>query len=106
MTDQAVAVVLAWSLVISLFLTDILLAVRRAHVPWGGVVMLAVGSLLLALASAVELTNILAGRPLSQPLIWFVIVARALAGALFVGTLMRLTLRPRWLIRRMDKWLT
>lgn len=105
MSEQALAAGLAWMLVAVLFASDVVIVVQRRHVPWDAAFALGVGTLMLAVAGAVTATDALSGQPMPTPLVWFVVVTRAVVMAIFAGVLMRLTMRPRWLIRTIDRWL-
>lgn len=105
MTEQAISAALAWLVVAVLFTADVTIVAQRKHVPWDAAFALGVGTLMLATAGAVTATNALDGNGLAQEWVWFVVVTRAMTMAIFAGVLMRLTMRPRWLIRSIDAWL-
>lgn len=104
MPEQAISAAFAWLVVAVLFAADIVIVVQRKHVPWEAAFALGVGTLMLAVAGAVTATNAITGTTLPLAWVWFVIVTRAVTMALFAGVLMRLTMRPRWLLRAVDRW--
>lgn len=104
MPEQLIASGLAWLIVAALFTIDIVIAAKRHAVPWEAAFGLGIGALMMGVAGAIVATDALAHVDLPDIWLWFVIVTRAIAMSIFVGIFMRLTLRPRWLIRLVDRW--
>jgi len=103
MHEQAISAGFAWLVVLGFLAADLNVARQRRHVPWEVALGLGVGALLVALAGAVTATNAISGALLPHEWVWFVVVARAVASAILLAVLMRLTARPRWLIRWVER---
>jgi hypothetical protein len=100
-TEQGVAAVFAWGVAILLWVFTAVLFRQRRPVPWPVSFWGAIGMALLLTSAAIGAT-LLALGPLPILFVYSLIVIRALASAILLGTIMRLTDRPRWLMRRMD----
>lgn len=105
MPEQTYSAFFAWAVVLVILAAATHVLRQRHHVPWPVVLTFALGALAVGLAGAITATSALVGHMPPDPAwMWAVIVLRALGSAVLLGVFMRLTLRPRWLIRRLDHW--
>lgn len=107
MSEQAIATSLLWVMLALLFVASAYTIRHRHHVPWIVFLTFLLGSALFVLSAAIVATGRLFGGPVwtSPEIAWTVILIRALALAILAGVGMRVTMRPRWLIRRVDLWI-
>jgi uncharacterized membrane protein YfcA len=105
---QALSAFLAWTIAGALFVSSLTVVYQRRTVPWQEMVMFLTGSMLLAFAGAIAATHAITepDGPMPQPWLVVIIVCRAMAASIFLGLLIMLTDRPRWLVRRGRKWLS
>lgn len=100
MDPQVLSTTLAWAMVILTALVALIVVRQRSHIHWSASAAFAVAALLLAVAAALSATSVLVRGPaIGEEARWIIIVCRALATVLFLGTAMDLTGRPRWIGR-------
>lgn len=104
---QVLSAVMAWTATLVLFVTSLYVVYRRPNVTWQQMLLVTIGSIMLALAGAIAATQAASSPASALPLPWLVVMvtARSIAASIFLGLLIMLTSRPRWLVRRMRRWL-
>lgn len=105
---QVLSAVIAWGVTVVLFLSALAVTYSRRSVSWQTMLSLVVGSMLLSLAGAAAATHAVQDPDgvLPIPLLLVIVVARATAASIFLGMLIMLTNRPRWLVHRARRWLS
>jgi hypothetical protein len=104
---QALSAFLAWTITGALFLSTLAVVYQRRSVAWQEMAVFLSGSMLLAFAGGIAATHAIVQPDGAMPVPWLVIiiVCRAMAASIFLGLLIMLTNRPRWLVRRGRKWM-
>jgi MFS family permease len=104
---QALSAFLAWTITGALFFSALAVVYQRRRISWQEMVVFITGSMLLAFAGAIAATHAIVQPDGAMPAPWLtvIIICRAMAASIFLGLLIMLTDRPRWLVRRGRKWL-
>lgn len=102
---QIISASIAWGIVGILFVTALVLVYEHEDLPWSSALTFICGSILLGLAGALAATHAIENAATALPSSYLtgIIVCRAASAALFLGVVMRLTGRPRWLLRVVDR---
>lgn len=95
---------ISWLLVLPLAVICWVVIRKHADIDWAASAAFTIATLLLAVAAAVLATSVfVTGVIASDPVRWFVIVARAISATLFLGVAMDVTQRPRFVGRWLEK---
>lgn len=106
MSGQVLSAILAWSIAVSLFFAALRVVYLRRDVAWQPFLVFIIGAFLLAVAGGMAATNAVhdPDGTLPPPLLALIVACRATSAAIFLGLVIMLSGRPRWLIRLVSRW--
>jgi hypothetical protein len=102
---QFLSAALAWTIAGLLFLAALAVVYRRTDVPWKAMVVFISGSMMLAVAGGMAALHA-AVEPegaLPDAFLTLIIVARATSAAIFLGLVVYVSGRPRWVVRLVSR---